>query len=266
MRHPKQSKTVGFGPVETDDVAPGRADLDLSSWIHALRLLPAASMTDGDTLAWVEGPLRKFFPFERFWIAYGNLSRGRMQVRVLLSGRHDPAFLASRESISDVKSRSCFAWWVAHRRAFLLDKTGGRDEAGVRILANKAELEDLERFSLGVVAAHGVIDPFVPAGTYVSFSGVPRSQPKRTLAALDLIAPVLHTLVLRTKQPTTSVLDLAALTDRQRELVDLALQGLPDKTIASRLAISDSTVGNHLRAIYAKLGISKRSQLIALLK
>jgi DNA-binding CsgD family transcriptional regulator len=59
---------------------------------------------------------------------------------------------------------------------------------------------------------------------------------------------------------------LAALTDRQRELVDLALQGLPDKTIASRLAISDSTVGNHLRAIYAKLGISKRSQLIALLK
>jgi DNA-binding CsgD family transcriptional regulator len=44
------------------------------------------------------------------------------------------------------------------------------------------------------------------------------------------------------------------------------LKGLSDKAIASRLAISDHTVGSHLRAIFARLGISKRSQLIALLK
>ncbi|SHL38011.1 regulatory protein, luxR family [Bradyrhizobium lablabi] len=124
----------------------------------------------------------------------------------------------------------------------------------------------MKRFSLGVVAAHGVIDPFVNAGTYISFSGVPGTQPKRTLAALDLIAPVLHTLFLRTKQAEESTIDLMVLTDRQRELVDLAVMGLSDKAIASRLAISDHTVGNHFRAIYAKLGIGKRSQLIALLK
>jgi DNA-binding CsgD family transcriptional regulator len=49
-------------------------------------------------------------------------------------------------------------------------------------------------------------------------------------------------------------------------LVDLATQGLSDKEIALRLGISHNTVGNHFRAIYARLGISKRSQLIALLK
>jgi DNA-binding CsgD family transcriptional regulator len=56
------------------------------------------------------------------------------------------------------------------------------------------------------------------------------------------------------------------LTDRQRDLVDLAALGLSDKAIASRLGISENTVGNHLRAIYTKLGISKRSQLVALVK
>ena len=49
-------------------------------------------------------------------------------------------------------------------------------------------------------------------------------------------------------------------------MVDLAVTGLSDKEIARRLAISDHTVGNHFRAIYERLGVSKRSQLIALLK
>ena len=86
------------------------------------------------------------------------------------------------------------------------------------------------------------------------------------MAALDLIAPVLHTLYLQTKQVATSSIDWAALTDRQRDLVDLAAQGLSDKEIALRVGISHNTVGNHFNAIYARLGISKRSQLIAILK
>jgi DNA-binding CsgD family transcriptional regulator len=69
-----------------------------------------------------------------------------------------------------------------------------------------------------------------------------------------------------TKQPEKARVDLTPLTDRQRELIDLALEGLSDKAIARRLSISDHTVGNHFRAIYAQLGVSKRSQLIALLK
>jgi DNA-binding NarL/FixJ family response regulator len=125
--------------------------------------------------------------------------------------------------------------------------------------ATRRTLEEIDRFSLGVVAAHGVIDPFANAGTYFSFSDVSGSEPRRTLTALDLIAPVLHGLYLQSKRATKSALDLTVLTDRQRDLVDLARMGLSDKAIASRLAISDHTVGNHFRAIFAKLGISKRS-------
>jgi DNA-binding NarL/FixJ family response regulator len=81
-----------------------------------------------------------------------------------------------------------------------------------------------------------------------------------------LIAPVLHTLYLQTRPVATSAVDLNALTDRQKDLVDLAAQGLSDKEIALRVGISHNTVGNHFSTIYARLGISKRSQLIAILK
>jgi DNA-binding CsgD family transcriptional regulator len=77
--------------------------------------------------------------------------------------------------------------------------------------------------------------------------------------ALNRIAPVLHALFLATEQVARSPIDLARLTDRQRQLVDLALMGLPDKTIAARLGISEKTVGNHFRGMYKRLGISKRS-------
>jgi DNA-binding CsgD family transcriptional regulator len=224
-------------------------------------------VTEADLVAWVEGPLRKFFPFERFWGAYGNLSGGRIQMRSLVSSSgHAPEFLATREITFDLKTRGYFAWWVHNRKPFILDKTGAQDCAGTPIFATRHELEEIERFSLGVIAAHGVIDPFFVAGTYLSFSGVPKTQPRRTLAALELIAPVLHTLFLQSKQAEKSALDSVSLTDRQRQMVDLAMTGLSDKAIATRLAISEHTVGNHFRAIYARLRVSKRSQLIALLK
>jgi DNA-binding CsgD family transcriptional regulator len=266
MRRLMRSNVVEFAKIDPRDVAFGFSDVDLLAWMDALRMLPVSPLTEGEVLAWVEGPLRQFFPFEKFLGAYGNLSGGRVQVRSWMSSGHSREFLASRESTFDLNSRGCFAWWVSNRRAFIFDETGAIDEPGVRSLAAKRSLEEMKRFSLGVIAAHGVIDPFGMTGTFISFAGVPRTQPKRTLAALDLIAPVLHTLYLRTKQTATSTVHLTALTDRQRELVDLAATGLSDKAIGSRLAISEHTVGNHFRAIYARLSISKRSQLIALLK
>jgi DNA-binding CsgD family transcriptional regulator len=266
MSIPVQSDILGFQKAGRGPDASRFPDLDLHAWNEALRQLPAAPETDDDVLAWVEGPLRRFFPFAKFWGAYGSLSGGRILMRSLLSSGHAPEYISGRDRIFALETRSCFAWWVRNRKAFIFDKTGPRAETGEAIPATRREFDDVERFSLGTVAAHGVIDPFMLAGTYFSFAGLPEMRPSRMFAAVNLIVPVLHVLYLQTKQAERSSLDLTVLTDRQRDLVDLALMGLSDKSIAARLEISDHTVGNHFRAIYAKLGISKRSQLIALLK
>jgi DNA-binding CsgD family transcriptional regulator len=259
-RRLRGSKTVEPGQGEATGPSADPLGLDLKAWVDALSAVPAGSMTEDQILNWVEGPLRRFFPFQRFLGGYGRLSGGRVLMRNLVTSGHQPAFLASLENAFNLKSRGCFAWWVQNRAAFILDP------ACPPPFATERELEEVRRFSLGVIAAHGVVDPFANTGTYISFSGVAADDPNRARASLNLIAPVLHALFLATEQVAGSPLDLTRLTDRQRQLVDLALMGLPDKTIASRLGISENTVGNHFRGIYERLGISKRSQLIAALK
>lgn len=259
-RRLRSSKTGEPGQGEAVGVSADPSGLDLKAWIAALGAVPAGPITEDHILGWVEGPLRGFFPFRQFLGGYGRLSGGRIRMRNLVTSGHQPAFIASLEDAFNLTSRGCFSWWVQNRAAFILDP------ACPPSFATDRELDEIKRFSLGVIAAHGVVDPFANTGTYISFSGVAADHPDRTRAALNLIAPVLHALFLATEQVASSPIDLARLTDRQRQLVDLALMGLPDKTIASRLGISEHTVGNHFRGIYERLGISKRSQLIAALK
>ncbi len=53
------------------------------------------------------------------------------------------------------------------------------------------------------------------------------------------------------------------LTDREDEVLQLALGGLSNEQIATRLAISRRTVEAHMRALFRKAGVTRRAQLAA---
>lgn len=53
------------------------------------------------------------------------------------------------------------------------------------------------------------------------------------------------------------------LSPRQKEVLQLVVDGLDKPAIARRLHISYHTVGNHVREIYRKLQVSSRSQAVA---
>ncbi len=55
---------------------------------------------------------------------------------------------------------------------------------------------------------------------------------------------------------------LEALTPREREVLQLASQGLGNKAIAGHLGISDHTVKFHLSSIFGKLGASSRTEAV----
>ncbi len=59
------------------------------------------------------------------------------------------------------------------------------------------------------------------------------------------------------KQP-----ELAALSERAREVLGLVAAGLSDDEIGRKLGISRNTVRNHIAAIYTKIGVHKRAALI----
>ena len=57
-----------------------------------------------------------------------------------------------------------------------------------------------------------------------------------------------------------------SLTDRERQIAELAAQGLHNREIAQREFISEHTVKNHLKTVFAKLDIDRRAKLTELLK
>jgi RNA polymerase sigma factor (sigma-70 family) len=59
-----------------------------------------------------------------------------------------------------------------------------------------------------------------------------------------------------------SAMQLTTLTERQREVVILACQGLSNKMIGRQLGVTEGTVKIHLYAIYKKLEVRSRTDLL----
>ena len=62
-----------------------------------------------------------------------------------------------------------------------------------------------------------------------------------------------------------SAAGLGALTPQQREIIELAAQGLTNREIAQRMHLSPRTVQSHLHRSFPKLGIAGRLQLNAVI-
>ncbi len=56
------------------------------------------------------------------------------------------------------------------------------------------------------------------------------------------------------------------LSNREREVVELVVEGLKNKDVADRLGISEKTVKTHLTHVYQRLGVATRGDMIAAFK
>jgi DNA-binding NarL/FixJ family response regulator len=68
--------------------------------------------------------------------------------------------------------------------------------------------------------------------------------------------------VLRHIAPTSPGPSLPQLTARELEVTDLIAAGLSNSAIAERLGVAPKTVGNHVSAIFLKLGAATRAEAI----
>ena len=79
---------------------------------------------------------------------------------------------------------------------------------------------------------------------------------------LAALAGVYVTLdALRPAPPRTSCAELG-LSPRQKEVLQLLLEGLPNKLIARKLNISENTTKIHVSAVLRALGVSTRTQAL----
>ena len=75
----------------------------------------------------------------------------------------------------------------------------------------------------------------------------------------EVMANAIHS---RNPEERTDVALLASLSDRQREVLTYLLQGKPNKTISSKMEISQNTVKAHLSAIFRTLGARNRTEAV----
>jgi DNA-binding CsgD family transcriptional regulator len=61
------------------------------------------------------------------------------------------------------------------------------------------------------------------------------------------------------------IVELYELTPRERQITQLLVRGLPIDQIAQTLWVSQHTVRDHVKAVFAKLGVKSRPELTAML-
>ncbi|MFC4529269.1 response regulator [Sphaerisporangium dianthi] len=101
------------------------------------------------------------------------------------------------------------------------------------------------------------------------------TPPERLLAAIRTIAAgemlfapsvtrrLIETYTRRTDVTARPSRDLAALTAREAEVLELVGHALSNTEIAGRLCVSEATVKTHLNRTMTKLGLSSRAQAVA---
>lgn len=94
-------------------------------------------------------------------------------------------------------------------------------------------------------------------------------RPEDLVAALHAVAsgqtalsPELAQAVHTRPRSAELVMNVRPLTERERQVARLVLEGLRNKMIAQRLSIAESTVKMHLRSVFDKLAIRNRTELV----
>jgi DNA-binding CsgD family transcriptional regulator len=230
---------------------------------EAQRLAAAVEIAAGDLAAaraWLEA-------YDR-WLEWSGLVRGRSEGRIGWAGLHLAAgetALARRAAAEALElarePRQPIALLAAHRLLGEIETRAGRfSDADIHLktafaLADECEFpfeRALTQMALAELrAATGRADE--ARSLIAEVRGV--CEPLGAAPTLVRAAALADRLATRPGMPPYP----AGLSGREVEVLRLVAQGMTDAEVGARLSISPRTVGQHLRSVYNKLGVSSRA-------
>lgn len=128
---------------------------------------------------------------------------------------------------------------------------------GCKVVVTAAALTDGEHLRYVRAGASGVILKSAEPALFVKC--VQKVMLGEVWLAKRQVAEIAHQLG---KAPLTMPRPVDTLTHREKMIISYLVQGWRNREIAERLAISEQTVKNHLRAAYDKVGVSDRLELV----
>ena len=116
-----------------------------------------------------------------------------------------------------------------------------------------------------LITGHGDIDMAVSAIKSGAFNFIEKPfDEARLLASIRNALEIARQRTLDAAETKELHLRLQTLSERQRQVMELAVAGLSNKEIGRRLNVTDGTIKVHLHHIFQKLDISNRTSLAAL--
>jgi two-component system, NarL family, response regulator DevR len=86
---------------------------------------------------------------------------------------------------------------------------------------------------------------------------------REVAAGRSLLDPLTTARVLERMRRSAKTDELAALTERERHVLELIGEGLSNREIGERLFLAEKTVKNYVTSVLAKLGMERRTQAVA---
>lgn len=235
---------------------PALSDSDLLRWGRVACERPASR---GEFAAWLAGPVTEFFPCRHVLVAQWEHFAGEVRVAQWLEAGDPDAGPGEPADAFELDAQPLLGQWMRRPQPLCIDPADPPEFASISERALLARM--------GRTAVHGLVGARARNATHLRFSGVPHAFTNWHGAALAMMAPLLHALAqqLLPVGDDASIGSIAQLTRRQREIVRAVARGHDDKSIARTMGISDKTVRNQLSEVYGLLGLSRRTQLAALL-
>lgn len=251
------------GWLERARVEVPKGSLGTEWLMHASAVVAEA---DGD----VQGALELLRPTVEVAIALGapavllNLSPDAARVAMSLGDEKTVTIVVDNLAELAAKSRSPIvhanhAWASAWQRSeYALAERAGLAVAGCGRYADHVRAHH----DAAVIAAATGFTTEARRLAGVAFAGYEalRAQQLHARLRAELRA---HDVQMRPRRaPPRATTGWDALTDTERQIVDLVGDGLANGTIAERLFVSRRTVESHLARVYQKLGFARRAELV----
>jgi transcriptional regulator EpsA len=231
----------------------------------------AALETHADLWRWLQGDVQKLLAHEAMLIAWGDFRSGDLGFDIVSSLPGLRTHHCTPNGISPLINYFRDCWVAAQHLPCQLDISGC-----TRLLPNVPGAPPSDAITrMRSALVHGLGDGKHSAErVFIALSGQ-SCPPVGAGHTLKLLLPFIDTALRRMPPPperqsvsarhppVRPELRLAALSERERQIMVWVAMGKTNPEIGCILSISEFTVKNHMKSIFGKLDVSNRAQAVA---
>ncbi len=164
---------------------------DLGRWIERQHVALRAVRNRQAFHEVCEPALRELIGHRALLALIGKVANGQVSILTAINCGLPAELMRSASTGGSLADRPLIRHWLQTQQPLFVDT------AVARAHASAFEREEIERYGLGCLAIHGVVDISGAMGSYFSFCGVPHDKAQETRDRLELVVPHLHTALLR---------------------------------------------------------------------